>query len=171
MSVTTPYGTWYNKAGELTVGNSVLGAVGDFEDEFDMDAIESDYRDAIEEALPDGVFLSGQEFTGPYYEADQDFDGYPQDDNGQLDIPAIIASVDLMAIVQKHELWTIDQVADELGFKGASAKGTARKTLSRWGVERHDMVDHPESGRPQARFKATEVKAAKAAAPRPRNTA
>lgn len=171
MSVSTPYGTWLNHTGEDNPAQSILTAVGGYADEYDLKAIEEEYRDAIDAALPNGVGMSGKEFVGPYYEADQDFDGYPQDDDGRIDIGAVVKGIDLEAIAERHLLWTIDQVADELGFKGASAKGTARKTLSRWGVERHDMVDHPESGRPQARFKAAEVKAAKAAAPRPRTRA
>lgn len=168
MAVTTNYGSWLNKANELTVGHTIQAAVGDYADEYDLDALEDDYLTAINAALPDGVFLVGDEFHGPYHDEDADFDGYAQDEDGRLDIAAIVNGVDLMKLVEQHELWTVDRVAEELGFKGDSAKGTARKTLSRWGVERHDMVDHPESGRPQARYKASVVKAARTAAPRPR---
>ncbi|MER5277759.1 hypothetical protein ABT025_18650 [Streptomyces sp. NPDC002809] len=168
MAVTTTYGSWLNKTGELTIGHTIQAAVGEYADDFDLDAIKDDYVTAINAALPDGVFLAGDEFHGPYYDADADFDGYDLDEDGRLDIKAIVAAVDLMPIVEANEVWTIDRVAEELGFKGDSAKGTARKTLSRWGVERHDMVDHPDSGRPQARYKAADVKAAQAAAPRRR---
>ncbi|MGW2841867.1 hypothetical protein ACWCWD_29280 [Streptomyces sp. NPDC001493] len=165
MAVTTNYGSWLNRANELTVGHTINIVVGDYVDEYDLDGIDEDYRTAINAALPHGVFLVGDEFHGPYYDEDADFDGYPEDEDGQLDIAAIVESVDLMAIVERHELWTIDQVADHLGYKGTSATGTARKALSRWGVERHDMVEHPTSGRPQARYKAADVKAAQDAAP------
>ena len=171
MPITTNYGSWYKATHEATPAASILTAVGDYHADYDLDAIEEAYRDAIDEALPDGVFLTGDQLIGPYHEADQNFDGYPRDEDGRLDIGAIIRGIDLMAIVEANELWTIDQVVGELGFNGDSAKGTARKTLSRWGVDRYDMVDHPDSGRPQARYKAADVKAAKAAAPRPRRTA
>ncbi|MGA5819742.1 hypothetical protein ACPC54_18015 [Kitasatospora sp. NPDC094028] len=60
------------------------------------------------------------------------------------------------------ELWTIDQVADYLGAASASS---ARRTLSRWGVTATDYVPHPASGRPQARYLADAVRAAKAGRP------
>lgn len=53
------------------------------------------------------------------------------------------------------ELWTIDQAAEHLGIKPKSASGL----LSRRGVRRVDLVDHPVSRRPQARFRADEVRA------------
>ncbi|MFE9850288.1 hypothetical protein ACFYPN_15960 [Streptomyces sp. NPDC005576] len=165
MSVTTSYGTWLNHAGEDSPAYTILNAVGDDYADFDLTAIETEYRDAIDAALPNGVGLSGKEFLGPYYEADREFDGYPVDEDGNIDIPAVIAGIDISTIVDRHELWAIDQVADHLDYKGASAAGTARKTLSRWGVARHDMVEHPDSGRPQARYRAADVKAARAAAP------
>lgn len=53
------------------------------------------------------------------------------------------------------ELWTMDQVAEHLGIKPKSASGL----LSRRGVVRVDLIDHPVSKRPQARFRAAEVRA------------
>ena len=59
------------------------------------------------------------------------------------------------------ELWTIDQVVDYLG---ASSPGSARRTLSRWGVKAVRYEPGP-SGRPMARWPADAVRAAKAARP------
>lgn len=59
------------------------------------------------------------------------------------------------------ELWTIDEVA---GHIGASSTGSARRTLSRWGVRAVDYRPSP-SGRPAARYAADQVR--HAAADRP----
>ena len=59
------------------------------------------------------------------------------------------------------ELWTADQVADYLG---AASTGSARRTLSRWGVRAVAYRPGP-SGRPQAYYRADEVRAAHAARP------
>lgn len=59
------------------------------------------------------------------------------------------------------EVWTIDEVA---AFLSASSTGSARKLLSRWGVCARDYRPSP-SGRPQARYSAAAVRAAKAARP------
>ncbi|MFD0353526.1 hypothetical protein ACFVHW_07215 [Streptomyces sp. NPDC127110] len=57
-------------------------------------------------------------------------------------------------------LWTINEVAEHLGIKPSSARGT----LSRWGVKavRHEIG---LSGRPEGRFSAEEVRAAAAHRP------
>lgn len=166
MSTNTVYGSWLNfEKHELTVGASIGTAVGDFGDDYDLDAIESDYRDAINEALPQGVSLSGDEFLGPYFEADQNFDGYPLTDDGGLDITTIIESVDLWPIVEKREQWTIAQVAEELGYKTESANAGARKKLSDWGVKAVAHRPNAESGRVQAYYSAQKVREAKASRP------
>jgi hypothetical protein len=54
------------------------------------------------------------------------------------------------------ELWTIEQVADLLGVKPSSARGT----LSRWGVKAHSFRPHPVSSRAQALYDPAEVRAA-----------
>ena len=59
------------------------------------------------------------------------------------------------------ELWTIDEVAVHIG---ATSTGSARKTLSRWGVAAYDYQPSA-NGRPQARYEAEEVRGAHQARP------
>jgi hypothetical protein len=103
MTTTTNFGTWLNHAGSLTVEQTIADYVGDFADDYDLDAIARDYRDAVNEAMPHGVTLAGNEFYGPYYETDRDFDGYPADEHDELDMAAIIESVDFVEIVERHD--------------------------------------------------------------------
>lgn len=107
MTVTTSYGTWVNHGGgtAMTVEDTVAVALGDHANDYDLDAVIADYRDAINDALPAGVTLNGNDFYGPY-PADQDFDGYPTTEDGALDIAAIVAGVDFWAIVAKHDTAT-----------------------------------------------------------------
>lgn len=108
MTTTTDYGTWNNAVdrSSSTLESSLLdGCFGsEGPDGFNFEAIVSDYRDAINAALPDGVTLSGDQFYGPYHPEDQNFDGYATDQNGDLDIKAIVDGVDLSAIVEKHQI-------------------------------------------------------------------
>ncbi len=105
MTTTTSYGTWNNRVERLAANfeASVYEALGDFAGDYDIDAIKADYRAAINEALPDGVSLNGSEFYGPYYEADRDFVGYPHDEDGRLDIKAIVDGVDFAEIAARHD--------------------------------------------------------------------
>lgn len=105
--VTTSYGTWNNKVDRyrLTVEQSVVEAFGaEGTDGFDLPAIVADYRAAINEALPQGVTLVGDEFIGPYRPEPDAFAGYPVDDDGGLDIKAIVDDIDLWAIIEKHDI-------------------------------------------------------------------
>ena len=54
------------------------------------------------------------------------------------------------------ELWTIDQV---VAYLKASSPGSARRTLSRWGVKAVAYRPGP-SGRPMAHWSASTVRAA-----------
>lgn len=60
------------------------------------------------------------------------------------------------------ELWTIDQVAEHLGVR---TTGGARKLLSRWEVRAAEYRPHPESRRPQALYRADDVRTAHANRP------
>ena len=104
--ITTSYGTWNNRVDgdALTVEQTVAETLGDYADEYDIDAIAADYRAAINEALPEGVALAGDEFIGPYYAEDATWGPELEDEDGRLDIKAIVDSVDLWAIVAKHEI-------------------------------------------------------------------
>jgi hypothetical protein len=63
--------------------------------------------------------------------------------------------------VTELELWSIREVAAELG---ASSTGSARHTLSRWGVKAVRYEPGP-SGRAEARYDPTDVRAAAERAP------
>jgi len=113
MTTTTEYGTWNNHgdSSALTVEASVTNYISGGDSEWveriqsdgSFDAMVDAYRDAINEALPDGVSLNGNDFYGPYYDADTDFEGYPTNEDGRLDIATIIKGVDLGEIVDKHD--------------------------------------------------------------------
>lgn len=105
MATTTSYGTWCNRIESLSlsVENTVADYLGDFVDDYDFDGVVAEYRGAINDALPDSVILSGNEFIGPYYDADQDFDGYPTDEGGFLDLKAIVDGIDLDEIAARHD--------------------------------------------------------------------
>ncbi|MET9467815.1 hypothetical protein ABZY44_24030 [Streptomyces sp. NPDC006544] len=161
MAVTTGYGSWYNVQGhELSAASTVRTAAGDYPDDYDLDEVETAYLVAIQEALPPGVYVNGLEFIGPYNDEDKNFDGYPADEYGDLDLTAIVESVDLMAILEERELIDINEVASRLGYKGQKPSATARKTLARWGVEAVTTRPHPESNRPQHLYSARQVEEA-----------
>jgi len=111
MPATTTYGHWTNlvDATALTLERTVLEFVSGADHDWitalknsgALDRIIEDYREAINDALPHNVALSGNEFIGPV-EHDE-WDGYPVTETGDLDIAAIVAGVDLSAIVARHD--------------------------------------------------------------------
>jgi hypothetical protein len=66
----------------------------DYTVEYDVDAIEKDYRAAVNDALPDGVALVGDEFYGPDDDPDPELLNY--------EFPNLIGKIDLWAIAQRH---------------------------------------------------------------------
>src|SRR5690554_2527296 len=114
MSATTTYGHWTTLVDhtsstlERTVLEFISGADRDWISALKttgaLDRIIADYRDEINNSLPPGVVLTGSsEFIGPFEHAPDAWDGYPVTDTGDLDIAAIVRSVDLSAIVERHD--------------------------------------------------------------------
>jgi|SRR5689334_703169 len=65
---TTKYGTWIQFGdGGLTIEDNVTEALGEFGNDacFDIEAIVTEYRAAINAALPAGWSLDGNDFHGP----------------------------------------------------------------------------------------------------------
>ncbi|MFE9382408.1 hypothetical protein ACFYMO_04090 [Streptomyces sp. NPDC007025] len=107
MTTTTGYGTWCNHGDRFNVSveASILDAINGGDSEWQqrmetsgaLDRIASDYRDAIDNALPEGVHLAGNDFLGPFYPADYTWEG-------ELNISEIIEDIDLFAIIQRHDV-------------------------------------------------------------------
>lgn len=105
MNTNTVYSTWYPETGDDTPGHTILDATngGDAEWRERMESsgalarIERDYRGAVNEALPDGVTLIGDQFYGPAYVGDRSWEG-------DLDIRKIIEGIDLQEIIDRHDV-------------------------------------------------------------------
>lgn len=130
MTTTTSYGTWYNHTESISVENSIVdycsGADSDWREAMEaagaFERIAQAYRNAVNDALPPGVSLSGDEFYGPYYPEDCDFNGYPLRDEGfdipstvaaALDIAEIIAEIDLAEIVERYDIPALVEDAEK----------------------------------------------------------
>jgi len=127
MTTTTSYGTWCNRVDPYSTSleASVEDALGDFAGDYDTDGLVAAYRRAINEALPPSVSLCGDEFIGPWKAEHGEFDDYPHDEYGGLDIRAIIGGVDLWKLAEQFVLTPEDEasepVADPPPFASASA--------------------------------------------------
>lgn len=101
--ITTTYGTWnrcvdgHSLTVEQSIGDYLYNYPG-----IDAEAVSVAYRAAINAALPDSVQLAGDQFYGPagFEVVDFEGDGYPVDEDGGLDINAVVAGVDFDAIVE-----------------------------------------------------------------------
>lgn len=104
MTTTTSYGSWASKVEHagMTLEGTVCDALADAHFvTIHTEAIIEAYREAIAAALPDSVSLCGDEFYGPAYEADCDFDGFDLTEDGSLDINAIICAIDFYQIAER----------------------------------------------------------------------
>lgn len=95
---TTSYGSWASvtQTEGITLEAGVSEALGDFADDYDIEAVCAGYRAAINEGLPAGVVLAGNEFYGPAYPQDQDWDG-------ELAIKAIVEDVGFWEIAARYD--------------------------------------------------------------------
>lgn len=117
MTTTTDFGTWNNHgdSSELTLEATVLMAINGGDSEWRermetsgaLEKIAAEYRAAINEALPEGVSLCGDQFYGPYYDEDRAWDG-------ELDISEIIGGIDLFALVSKYDVDNITLTGDDV---------------------------------------------------------
>lgn len=100
MTVTTEIGNWWSLTGsDSSVTNTVRNYLGDFVDDFDVDAIADDYRDAINDLLPEYIWLAGDTLYGPY-EPPADWDpDWTVDFWERVEI-----EIDFDAIVQRHDI-------------------------------------------------------------------
>jgi len=94
---TTSYGTFIGNVadpgGAGSMRDYVTTALGDYADDYDIDAIVDEYRDAINERLDQGITLAGDEFYGPY----------PRPEHSTETIADAIEDVDLWEIVARHD--------------------------------------------------------------------
>lgn len=168
---TTSYGTWCNQINGFETSpeqglNSYLGS--EDPDDYDMDSIHLAYRRAIDAALPPSISLCGDEFIGPAYPEDGEFDDYPQDEDGALDLKAIIEGLglDLGDLFWRHTLYTLDAIGRELlESKAKDPAKVAAAAMSRLGLKPFAYRPHPDSGRPQAWYRVGDVRDALAARP------
>ncbi|MDT0381449.1 hypothetical protein RM572_22065 [Streptomyces sp. DSM 42041] len=96
MTTTTKYGEYTlltEDATAQTFTEYVVGALGDHSEDYDTAALTDAYRAALNEQLPTGVTLVGDEVFGPY----------PVDAALCEQIPAAWDAVDFWAIAEKHD--------------------------------------------------------------------
>lgn len=113
MTTTTSYGTWVNHGDHYTVSleatltDYINGGDDDWRERVEntgaFTRMATAYRGQINDALPGDVALCGDEFIGPWQPADDEFEGYPTDEDGALDIAACIEDIDLQAIVEQYD--------------------------------------------------------------------
>lgn len=68
------------------------GLYGDYAEDFDTEAITGEYRDLINEALPPGFYLAGEDLYGPY----------PVQEHP--DVRGIADSIDLTEVLERHRI-------------------------------------------------------------------
>ncbi|MEU1134961.1 hypothetical protein ABZ383_34750 [Streptomyces sp. NPDC005900] len=179
-TTTTSYGTWcnqvntYSTSPDADVDDYIGGGPDDWrtllEESGALERIKSEYRAAINAALPGDVALCGDEFIGPWEPEEGEFDGYPQDEDGTLDFAAMVEDIDLAEIVERNEPLTLEDIGrDELKSTAVNPAKTASGVLAKLKPELRPKpiayLPHPQSRRPQAIYLAGEVRAALAARP------
>jgi hypothetical protein len=175
-TTTTSYGTWCNQVN--TYSTSPDADVTDFigggdyewrtlmEESGALDAMQRAYRAAIEAALPDSVSLCGDEFIGPAYPEDDEWDGYPTDDYGSLDIKACVEDISLDSILEANDIVTLTDIGRfELKSKAKNPASAASQAMRRLGIKPLARVQIDGEGQPIAVYNAQKVRTALAARP------
>ncbi|MFF8422857.1 hypothetical protein [Streptomyces sp. NPDC015680] len=173
---TTSYGTWTNQVSQFSTSpdadvlDYINGGDADWRELLEqsgaLDEIQQAYRAAIEQALPGGVSLCGDEFIGPAHPDEGEFDDYPTNEDGGLDIAACVEDIALAEIIEWHDPLTLEDIArDELKSTAKEPTKAASKAMSRLSIKAFYFGPNPDSGRPQSYFRAGEVRDALAARP------
>ncbi|MFE3381341.1 hypothetical protein [Streptomyces anulatus] len=176
-TTTTSYGTWCNRVNTYSTSpdadilDYINGGDSDWQKRLDdsgaLELIQAAYREAINAALPDSISLCGDEFIGPAYPEDGEFDEYPTDEHGSLDFKALFEDIDLEPIVDRYEPLTLEEIGRwEMKSTAKEPAKVASMAMKRAGLKPHTYLPHPESNRPQAIFLKGAV--VKALANRPR---
>jgi hypothetical protein len=171
MTTTTSYGTWSSRVNtyESSPEDGINAYLGDADPaDYDMDAVYAAYRQAIEDALPADVSLCGNEFIGPAHPEEGEFDDHPADEDGSLDIGAIIEDLDFdtAAAFERYELYTLDSIGRWiLESQAKDPAKAAAAAMSRLGLKPFAYRPHPDSGRAQAWYRVGDVRDALAARP------
>lgn len=104
MTTNTSYGTCQQHTSDPSVRVAIEYALADHAGDFDMPAIEAEYRAALAELLPEGVTLNGDEFYGPY----------PMPEDADVAIQAAVEELKgdrFWEIVQRHD--SVDRFVHE----------------------------------------------------------
>ncbi|GFH34273.1 hypothetical protein [Streptomyces pacificus] len=177
MTTTTVYGTWcsrvssYSTSPDADVLDYIRGGDTDWRTRLDQSGalaqIQGAYRAAIDAVLPPDISLCGDEFVGPAVPEQGEFDGYPVDDDGRLDFAAMVEEIDLEPIVERYEPLTLEEIGRvEMGSQAEDPAKAASKMMSRLKVKpAYGYHPHPDSGRPQALYRAGDVRDALAQRP------
>lgn len=174
---TTSYGTWCNRVNKYSTSpdadvlDYINGGDNAWQERLEasgaLELIQDEYREAINAALPDSVSLCGDEFIGPAYPEDDEFDGYPTDEYGVLDFEALFEDINLEPIVERNEPLTLEEIGRwEMKSSAKEPAKVASLAMKRAGVKPHTHLPHPKSNRPQAIYLKGAV--VKALADRPR---
>jgi len=144
--MTTIYGSWttlvnpHSPGPDADVLDYISGGDSDWRQLMDasgaLAAMQDDYRAEINKALPPSVSLSGVEFIGPNKLENGEWDGYPVDENGDLDIRAICESVDLESILERHDIITLEEIGRfELNSRAQNPSSAASQAMRRLGLK------------------------------------
>lgn len=104
MTETTEYATWggVDPQGHRTVEDALAVILGEHGDDYDVQAVAHDWREAINAALPAGVTLAGNVFYGPYPADSQTWAPELTDEDGHLNLRAVVDAVDFWEIADQH---------------------------------------------------------------------
>ncbi|MEU7156058.1 hypothetical protein AB0A98_06385 [Streptomyces chrestomyceticus] len=136
-----------------------------------LQRIQTEYRNAINAALPDDISLCGDMLIGPYYgpgdEAeDNDLDGYPTDKHGGLDSQALVEDIDLDEIIERNEPLTLQNIGlRHLKSQSKNPAKVAAAAMSRLGLKAFTHIPHSQSGRQMAVYLKGDVERALNARP------